>query len=165
MLFDTANPASPPRLRSWTRIVRDAVGRVVSRGTTPGRIIGFLPQHIRGKMGDNLLRWNERFRALALGRTATRDRNAAAELLDLHVQMLHQRAFFAYKPLPYGGKITLFRTLDERSGYDVDPDLGWNKVAQGGVEVHYVPGTHATIFSDENVPVLAGKVPEGIQAA
>jgi hypothetical protein len=38
-------------------------------------------------------------------------------------------------------------------------------VAQDGVEVHYVPGTHATIFSDENVSVLAGKAQECIQKA
>jgi thioesterase domain-containing protein len=104
MLFDASNPAKPPRVRSWMQIVRDAVGRVLSRGTTPSRTLQFLAQHIRGKMGDGLLRWNERFHALALGRTATREGNASAELLDLHIQTVHQRAFFAYKPLPYAEK-------------------------------------------------------------
>ena len=165
MLFDTDNPAEPPRVRSWTRIIRGIVGRVLSRGTTPSRVLQFLAQHIRGKMGDDLLRWNDRLHALGIGRTATGTRKSAAERLDLHVQMVHQRAFFAYKPLPYRGKITLIRAIDQPSGYDIDPDLGWNTVAQGGVEVHYVPGTHATIFSDENVPILARKVQECIREA
>ena len=94
-----------------------------------------------------------------------RGRNPAAELLDLHVQMVHERACLAYKPLPYRGKVTLFRPLDQDSAYEVDQDLGWSAVAQRGVEVHYIPGTHASIFSDENVPNLAEKVEECIRSA
>jgi hypothetical protein len=44
-------------------------------------------------------------------------------------------------------------------------DLGWSAVTQDGVDVHYVPGTHLTTFSDENVSILAEKVEECIQSA
>jgi len=116
-------------------------------------------------VGDNLLKFNESFHKLASGWVATRGQISTAELVDLHVQMVHERAFRAYRPLPYGGKVTLFRTLDQDSAYEVDQDLGWGAVAQGGAEVHYVPGIHATVFSDENVPSLAKKVEECIQSA
>jgi amino acid adenylation domain-containing protein len=165
VLFDASNPAKPARVRSWTKIVRDTIRRVLSRGTTPSRILQFLAQHIRGKVGDKLLKWNESFHKLTLGRTARRGRNPADELRDLHVQMVHERASLAYKPLPHCGKVTLFRTSDQDYAYEVDQNLGWSAVALSGVEVHYVPGTHGTIFSDENVPNLAKKVKECIQSA
>ena len=80
VLFDTFNPAKPARVRSWKKIVRDKIPRVASRGTTASRILQFWAQHIGGNVGDHLLRWNESFRKLTLGRTATRSRNPAAEL-------------------------------------------------------------------------------------
>jgi hypothetical protein len=127
------------------------------------------PQHLRGELGDKLLRVNESFHKLTLGWAAPGGRRnpatAAAEFQDLHVQMVHERAFLAHRPLPYGGKVTLLRTLDQDSAYEVDRDLGWGAVAQGGVEVQGVPGTHLTMFSDDNVQELAGKVAQCIQAA
>jgi amino acid adenylation domain-containing protein len=162
-LFDAPNPAKPRRVRSWTKVIRDTIRRVLSRGTTPSRVLQFLAQHCGSKAGDMLLRWNETFHKLTLGRTTSGGRNPP-ELLDLHVQMVHERAFLAYRPLPYPGKVTLFRTVAEDSAYEVDPDLGWGALAQGGTEIHYVPGIHATIFSDENVPDLARKVEECIHS-
>ena len=123
-LFDAFNPAKPARVRSWTKIIRDKIRRVLSRGTTASRILQFLAQHIRGDVGDQLLRWNESFRKLTSGRATTRSRKSAAALLDLHVQMVHERAYLAYRPLPYRGKVTLFRRLDQDSAYELDQDLG-----------------------------------------
>jgi amino acid adenylation domain-containing protein len=166
-LFDTHNPAQLARGRSWTQIVRYAIRRAVQEpgGITVSRILQFLALHIRGRLGDNLLKWNESFHRLALRWVSTRGQTGAAEFLNLYLQMVHQRAFLAYRPLPYGGKVTLFRTLDQRVGYEDEPDLGWGVVAQGGAEVHYVPGVHWTIFSDKNAPILARKVEECIQSA
>ena len=48
VLFDTPNPAKPLLVRSWTKIARDTLRRVLSRGTTPSRILQFLAQHYRG---------------------------------------------------------------------------------------------------------------------
>jgi uncharacterized protein YbdZ (MbtH family) len=43
-------------------------------------------------------------------------------------------------------------------------DLAWSVVALGGVEVHYVPGIHDTIFEDGNVQYLAAKVDDCIRS-
>jgi len=161
MLFETENPAQAARVRSWKQVVFQAV----RRGITADRIFEFLVGRTRGKLGNALTKWNETLHRLTVGRAAKRGGNPAAELVDIHVQMVHVRAFLAYRPLPHRGKVTLFRTLEQNSAYEVDEDLGWSAVAQGGVDVHYVPGTHFTIFSEENVSILAKKVEECIQSA
>ena len=161
MLFETDNPAQPMRVRSWRQVVLQAF----RRGITVSRILEFLASRIRGPLSYNLTEWNETFHRLMLGRAAKRGGNADAELVNIHVEMVHVRAFLAYRPLPYRGKVTLFRTFDEDSAYEMAEDLGWSAVATDGVDVHYVPGTHLTIFSDENVSILAKKVEECIQSA
>ncbi len=72
-----------------------------------------------------------------------------------------------YELKPYAGKITLF-ALAERGGLrdslfnpalgEIDPNLGWDRLAARGVEVHEVPGEHITIFQEPYVRVLAEKL-------
>jgi amino acid adenylation domain-containing protein len=160
VLFDTPNPANPPRARSWMEVARYRIPRLLSKGIIPEHVFEYFAQHIRGKLGAQLLRWNERFHSLT-----TREQNDPAKLLDLNIRMAHARASLAYKPRPYPGKITLFRTLDQGIDYETEPDLGWGTVAQGGVEIHDVTGSHITLFWDDNVvQIIARKVEECIQS-
>ena len=67
------------------------------------------------------------------------------------------RAVESYVPRPYAGPLTVFRA--DRSFWD-SPEalasrLGWASVAEGGVDLHDVPGTHLSILDRENVGVLA----------
>jgi len=72
-----------------------------------------------------------------------------------------------YELKPYAGKITLF-TLGERGGLidslfnpalgDIDPHLGWGRIAAAGVDVHEVPGDHITIFHEPHVRILGEKL-------
>jgi thioesterase domain-containing protein/acyl carrier protein len=67
----------------------------------------------------------------------------------------------------YPGRATLF-VLAERAGMsdslfdpalgEIDRQLGWGRVAAGGVEVHEVPGEHISIFREPNVRSLAEKL-------
>ena len=67
----------------------------------------------------------------------------------------------------YPGRVTLF-VLAERDGMsdslfdpaldNIDPQLGWGRVAAGGVEVHELPGEHISIFREPNVRILAEKL-------
>lgn len=161
VLFDTPNPANPPRARPWMQVARYRIPRLLSRGVTAGRIFEFSAAHIGGKFGAQLLKWNERFHSLA-----TREQSDPAKLLDLQMRMAHCRASLVYKPRPYAGKITLFRSLHEPSDFEPQSDLGWSTVALGGVEVHDVPGSHTTLFSDDSiVQILARKVAECIKSS
>jgi amino acid adenylation domain-containing protein len=161
VLFDTPNPANRPRARSWMQVARYRIPRLLSRGVSAGRIFEFSAAHIGGKFGAQLLKWNERYHSLAID-----EQSDPAKLVDLRVRMAHCRASLLYKPRPYGGKITLFRTLDQPIDFEVQADLGWSTVALGGVEVHDVPGSHTTLFSDESiVRILAREVGECIKSS
>ncbi len=62
-------------------------------------------------------------------------------LLETHV-----RAMTSYAPQVYDGRITLFRvrrqTISEALFGSIDPKLGWEDLAIGGVEVKTVAGSH-----------------------
>ena len=59
-----------------------------------------------------------------------------------------------YRPKPWPGPITLFR-----ASVQPDPrlpwDLGWSRLAEGGVETYELPGDHDLVFREQNIRVLA----------
>jgi thioesterase domain-containing protein/NAD(P)-dependent dehydrogenase (short-subunit alcohol dehydrogenase family)/acyl carrier protein len=63
-----------------------------------------------------------------------------------------------YKPRPYAGTLTIFRSV-KREALDGDDELlGWGGLAAGGFEVHDVPGTHHDMTQEPNVRILADEV-------
>ncbi|MGC2491227.1 SDR family NAD(P)-dependent oxidoreductase [Candidatus Binatus sp.] len=76
-------------------------------------------------------------------------------------------AALRYEALPYAGRVTLFRAITPLSFIDMptDRELGWGPLAQGGVEVHEIPGTHREIMREPNVSVLAHEVSKCLAAA
>ena len=58
----------------------------------------------------------------------------------------------------YPGRITLFKAGQELAGTSSDPTLGWSEWAAGGVDVHVVPGNHATMVYKPHVEVLAAEL-------
>lgn len=83
--------------------------------------------------------------------------STATEINGYNLVAANVRAVERYVPRPYGGPLTVFRA--DRSFWD-SPEalasrLGWASVAQGGAELHDVPGTHLSILDRENVGVLA----------
>jgi len=77
------------------------------------------------------------------------------EVFKANLKVLHD-----YRPKPYPGKVTLFRAehQDDAWGAAHDPQLGWGAWAQGGVEVHTIPGSHIHMVIEPNVRVLAEKL-------
>ncbi|WP_422614292.1 thioesterase domain-containing protein [Calothrix parietina] len=62
---------------------------------------------------------------------------------------------------PYQGKAFIFKPVDRISlTYDYEPDLGWGKLINGGLEIHEIPGVHTDIFQEPNVQVVAEKLKE-----
>jgi oxalate---CoA ligase len=55
----------------------------------------------------------------------------------------------------YPGPVTLFKVAQELAEPSTDPTLGWSRWAAGGVEVHVVPGNHASMVYQPHVEVLA----------
>ena len=76
------------------------------------------------------------------------------------VRIALKRATAKYKPRGYPGRIVLFRAIDQ-GRYESADDLGWTEVAEGGLEIHDIPGNHTTMF----VQAGAEKLAACIQAA
>ncbi len=72
------------------------------------------------------------------------------EMLEANLQ-----AFREYSPKPYPGRITLLRARARPLFRSDEPDLGWGKLAAGGVEVKTVPGNHSSILQEPFVQTLA----------
>jgi len=51
-----------------------------------------------------------------------------------------------YTVRPYPGQVTLFRALEQPDGAPAEPDMGWGRVAQGGVKIIETPGDHLTMI-------------------
>ncbi|MDZ8055524.1 MAG: AMP-binding protein [Aulosira sp. ZfuVER01] len=79
------------------------------------------------------------------------------DLRLLQVALANNKAGKSYVPSIYPGQVTLFRASQQNVGLDVDLKLGWGKLAAGGVELHHVPGAHASLIQEPNVQVLAEK--------
>jgi hypothetical protein len=76
------------------------------------------------------------------------------------VMAAHEYAISNYVPRPYAGPVVLFRVrtmLLFRAG---DPLMGWDRLAQGGVEVRIVPGAHYNILEPPHVAMLAAYLRE-----
>jgi thioesterase domain-containing protein len=67
----------------------------------------------------------------------------------------------AYLPRPFAGMITLFRAEGPSDVVGVEltePTMGWGSLAESGLKVHSIPGTHDAIFREPHVRVLAEKL-------
>lgn len=64
----------------------------------------------------------------------------------------------SFVPRVFSGKVTVFRVRHQPLNRIRDPQLGWGRLAEGGVEVHLIAGTHNTVLSEPDVQVLAEKL-------
>jgi amino acid adenylation domain-containing protein len=69
----------------------------------------------------------------------------------------HWQALLAYQPQPYAGRVVLFRARKQPL-LSLDPSLGWDRLAQEGVAVNVIPGTHENMLEEPNVHILAAEL-------
>ncbi|MDB6033840.1 MAG: amino acid adenylation protein [Verrucomicrobiales bacterium] len=126
------------------------------------------------KLGE-YLRWRMRLlaRRLQPSKRVSRGEQAEAaidEFIDLSQYTedqrklwgIHVRALAKYKPKPFGGRVTLFRSPVHLLFCSFDPEYGWGDLALGGVDVRIIPGVHETIMEEPNVRVLAREMGVGM---
>ncbi len=70
-----------------------------------------------------------------------------------------------YHPTHYPGRIVLFWATEGWAQRDRIPDLGWARLADGGLTVRAVPGNHRTMAYGANAPILARHVTECLMQA
>ena len=87
-------------------------------------------------------------------------KRSLSEVGSLDVYWTNDLAFYSYAaPSSYPGRVTLFYSDQQVPNLAVDPMLNWDKLATGGVELHYIPGSsHATIVQVPYINVLGDKL-------
>lgn len=63
-----------------------------------------------------------------------------------------------YRPLPYCGRVLLFKRSNHLSGRYLDPSFGWLGTARGDFEVCLVRAAHLDIFSKDSRDLIARKL-------
>ncbi|MDZ8110116.1 MAG: amino acid adenylation domain-containing protein [Nostoc sp. DedQUE12a] len=74
--------------------------------------------------------------------------------IDINTQAISQ-----YTYPPYPGRAILLRTEDQNRGEGIgiqyDPQFGWGEIVAGGLDIHYIPGSHLSLLREPDVQVLA----------
>ncbi len=157
VMDETSAPSSTASLLSFAKNLPRWVGDdAVPSGL--GDLAGRLRSKVRRRRGDG-------------GETTTdiRDELGLYRFPDSKVEMLHLhlRVINAYVPKPFSGRATL---LLPRTGPLLGPwrqadDMGWKRIALGGVDVASVPGSHSTFLSDPFAEALAARIEQSIRDA
>jgi thioesterase domain-containing protein len=70
----------------------------------------------------------------------------------------HSRALANYRPREYSGPITLLRARTFPLSRPFEPDLGWTRLARGGLDVRVIAGAHDTVLTEPRVRALAAEL-------
>jgi acyl transferase domain-containing protein/thioesterase domain-containing protein len=81
----------------------------------------------------------------------------AAKMPEFRQRMIetHFNAIESYQPEPYSGRITFFRARVQSFFTAGKPETGWGQLAQHGIDLRIVPGSHEGIFREPHVQILA----------
>lgn len=77
---------------------------------------------------------------------------------------VNTHAVSRYHPQPFRGKVVLLKTRESSEIQGGDPTLGWNALAEGGVDVFDIPGNHEDLTTEPNVQFLAQILTSCLQA-
>lgn len=77
----------------------------------------------------------------------------------------HESAVLAHRPQSYPGRVTLLRCRARGLFSDHSHDLGWGKLAQGGVDVRLIRGNHDSILREPDVQFLARALTSALKDA
>ena len=67
-----------------------------------------------------------------------------------------QKIINVYYPCSYNGRVDVFRAREEN--HEGEPTLGWGRLSINSLNIHDVPGNHATMLLEPNVGELARSV-------
>jgi amino acid adenylation domain-containing protein/FkbH-like protein len=74
---------------------------------------------------------------------------------ELRLWQIHLQALVDHVQQPYSGEVLLLRTRGQPLLCSLESDFCWRKLAQGGVQVTVIPGSHENVFMEPNVRTLA----------
>lgn len=64
-----------------------------------------------------------------------------------------------FQPKTYRGRVSVFRARRQPLNRIRDKELGWSKLAHGGVDLRYLPGKHGnSVLKEPHVQNLAAEI-------
>ncbi len=156
----TVRDASLPRrvaFRVGDRIVNEWWNLA---GTPTRQKVGY----VAGRMGDVVRRVG-----LALERALT-DGNGLLPFGLPHSRsyrradaiLHHEKAYEAYEPQRYKGRVAVFRSERQPLGLPSDPSLGWSSLVDSPLQLHELPGPRIGLFSTPRVREVAPLIERAI---
>jgi len=159
VLFDTSVPGSEQRVGAveqasifWRHLRREGAPYLVQKAT------------------EKLEQWGEwlvrRMHETTYYCYRAMHRDIPPGIRYSQVEKMHWRALERAKLRSYPGKLTLMRALDrspENLALREDPNLGWGKLADGGLDIHHVQSGHNTMLREPFVQNVAQEL-KGILA-
>src|SRR5262249_57667809 len=123
--------------------------------------VGYYARRLRMLLGLRRKEQMDLIRRKTRGESTTRKMSdSQRETAKLRANPM--KAYFPgpdFEPKTYGGRVSVFRAHRQPLNRIRDKELGWGKLAAGGVDLHYVPGRHGqSVLSEPHVQVLAAKV-------
>lgn len=76
------------------------------------------------------------------------------------IEEVNMAAAASYRPKPYAGRLTLFRSTMRTPDCGDDEFLGWGHLAPGGIDLCHVPSMHSNILDEPGVESLSEKLRE-----
>ncbi len=153
VLFDTFNPALPPRRLTGKERLRKNLSEAAALGLIRG--ILHLLDRARKKIGARYLLRKGQAQKAAADAMETVGHKVSEDLKVIQAREAHTRAMWAYQPGPLAADMFFFAAREPLEGYDYPDDRGWSELVGGRFEIVTVPGTHPTILSEPNVAVVA----------
>jgi aspartate racemase len=157
-LFDTHNPAAPSR--NYGMGERLGVFWHQTSGSPLPERIGLLKSRILEGMHTHRKVKAELRAAGTLGPA-----EAYSDLRRVQIREENWRAMQAYKPRPFRGKITLFKTSYVNDKVERPADYGWSPVALSGLDIVAVSGHHLALFAPEHIETLAEALLSSLKCA
>jgi len=107
--------------------------------------------------GERTSLFLEAFKRHQLAPETTREEDFQS-FLDL--MLSHNRMTMAHTSDPYEGRIVVVRAAGEGKGEADDraPDLGWQALSLGGLDIVSVPGSHVSMMRPPHVSVVAARL-------
>ncbi len=80
-----------------------------------------------------------------------------------HLAMAYDRAWGAYEPKPYEGRVLQICASQQPSGIRPDPTLGWSELLTGDFTIRSLPGFRQNLLDEPTVEALAMSVQEALK--
>ncbi|MDA7526466.1 thioesterase domain-containing protein, partial [Verrucomicrobiales bacterium] len=156
ILFDTPNPAQELE-NKYSLSQRAQVNWEFLGEEKVGKRIGTIAKRASKGVVSKLKHRREVKHAMTCLENGT---PVSGDVRLIQIREVHTRMIERYVPIPYAGKMTLLRATGPNDYCYYSPQLGWEGLVEGGIQVVETPGTHLEIFDEPYVGSLGERMKE-----